>query len=51
MSILQAIPLSGIIPVQLAFSLLIYFWAWRLALPAERIQRMIDEVVLVETGH
>lgn len=33
------------------FSLLIYFWARRVAVPAERSQRMIDEVVLIETGH
>jgi hypothetical protein len=30
------------------FSLLIYFWAIAVALPAERIQRMVDEVVVPE---
>lgn len=33
------------------FSLLVYFWARSVALPAERIQEMIDEVVLVEAEH
>lgn len=33
------------------FSVLIYFWARRVALPAERIQEMIDEVILAEAGH
>jgi amino acid transporter len=30
------------------FSLVIYYWAMAVALPAERIQRMIDEVVVPE---
>jgi hypothetical protein len=30
------------------FSLIIYFWAMAVALPTERIQRMIDEVVVPE---
>jgi hypothetical protein len=30
------------------FSLVIYFWAMAVALPTERIQRMIDEVVVPE---
>ena len=31
-----------------AFSLVVFYWAMRVALPAERIQRMVDEVVVPE---
>ena len=35
------------------FSLVIYFWAQAVALPTERIEAMIDEVVVAEesVGH
>ena len=31
-----------------AFSLVVFYWAMRVALPAERIQRMVDEVAVPE---
>jgi hypothetical protein len=34
--------------VSAVFSVVIYFWAINVALPAEVIQRMVDEVVVPE---
>lgn len=42
------IPLWWDIAAVAAFSLVIYYWAMAVALPAERIQRLVDEVVLEE---
>jgi hypothetical protein len=41
-------PLWWDILVVAAFSVVIYFWAMAVALPAEQIQRMVDEVVVPE---
>jgi hypothetical protein len=42
------IPLWWDIVAVVLFSLVIYYWAMAVALPRERIQQMVDEVVLVE---
>jgi amino acid transporter len=42
------IPLWWDIVAVAGFSLIIYYWAMAVALPRERIQQMVDEVVLVE---
>ena len=42
------IPLWWDIGAVAAFSLVIYYWAMMVALPSERIQQMVDEVVLPE---
>jgi hypothetical protein len=41
-------PLWWDILVTAVFSLIIYFWALAVALPAEQIQHMVDQVVLPE---